>query len=171
MRFGGWLTGLLFGLLVAAFAVWSVLVIGLGAADALDGRLVPPWLEPRSAAGQVLEGFALATHPAIMFAIVAAYAGWAYQRRLRRLSLAILSTIPAGWGGYVVLKQAFGRPRPVSQVADALSWANYPRGGGKGKKHKPVPRPADGRAQAEKDERTQAQAAAWLARQQQHTPE
>ena len=130
MRFGGWLTGLLFGLLVAAFAVWSVLVIGLGAADALDGRLVPPWLEPRSAAGQVLEGFALATHPAIMFAIVAAYAGWAYQRRLRRLSLAILSTIPAGWGGYVVLKQVFGRPRPVSQFADSLTYGglSYPSG-------------------------------------------
>ena len=59
----------------------------------------------------------------------------------------------------------------LAEVADAVSWANYQRGGGKGKKPKPVPRPADGRAQAEKDERTQAQAAAWLARQQLHMPE
>lgn len=55
----------------------------------------------------------------------------------------------------------------LAEMADALNGANWQRAGGKGKKPKPIPRPADSRKQAEADERTQAMAAAWLARQQQ----
>ncbi len=130
MTRGRWLTAGLFALLVATFLTWTWLVTATTALTWLDARVVPPALAPRSAAGQILEAVALATYPGVMFAIVAGYSIWAFQRRLRRLAWAIALSIPAGWFGYWVLKEVFRRPRPESPFADALTYGGfaYPSG-------------------------------------------
>jgi diacylglycerol kinase family enzyme/membrane-associated phospholipid phosphatase len=122
--------GTLFGSLVAAFLGWTWLVVGLGLGDPFDALFVPPTIPPRSGAGQILEAWALATYPGIVYAIVGGYAVWAYQRRLRRLALAIALTIPTGWFGYWLLKAVIRRPRPESPFADALTYDGfaYPSG-------------------------------------------
>lgn len=126
---GRWITGVLLGALVAAFCVWTSMVIS-GAVGWLDRTIVPPVIAPRSAAGQILETIALVTYPGIVFLAVAGYSIWAFRRRLRRLAWAIALTIPVGWGGYWLLKQVFRRARPDSPFADSLTYGGfaYPSG-------------------------------------------
>ncbi len=124
------MTWWLFWLLVAAFLTWTVIVTVFPSIDGVDRRLLPPPVAPRSPLGQVLEGIALVTSPAVLFTAVAGYALWAFQRRLRRLALAIALSIPAGWGGFRLTKALLARPRPPSQFADSLTYDgfSYPSG-------------------------------------------
>ncbi len=126
---GRWLTSGLLVLLVTAFVVWTWIVVTTGSLSWLDA-LVPPAIAPRSPAAQVLEAFAILTYPGVMFAVVAGYGMWAWQRRLRRLAVAISLSIPAGWAGYWLLKELFRRGRPTSPFADALTYGgfSYPSG-------------------------------------------
>ena len=53
----------------------------------------------------------------------------------------------------------------AAEQADALTWANWQRAGGKGQKPKPIPRPADMRKKAETKAFNDAQAIAFVERQ------
>lgn len=58
-----------------------------------------------------------------------------------------------------------------AEIADAITWGNWQRAGGKGKKPKAIPRPADMRKKAEADALTQARAYAFLERQRRRNEE
>ena len=53
----------------------------------------------------------------------------------------------------------------MAEQADQLAWANWQRGGGKGKKPTPIPRPSDARKKADAKARNDAQAIAFMERQ------
>ncbi|MDO5498197.1 MAG: diacylglycerol kinase family protein [Propionibacteriaceae bacterium] len=123
-RFSLWTTGCL----VAAFIAWTWLVLG-GVIDATDRALLTPGLTPGSAAAQIWSAIAIVTWPGILYAAVAIVGLWAFRRRLRNLAYALWLTVPLGWGGHLLLKAIFTRPRPAAtlDLITGHGWA-YPSG-------------------------------------------
>ena len=107
-----------------AFVVWTGLVLAVPAVARLDRLLLAPPLTPGSALAQVSAAFALLTHPGLVFASVAGLAVWAWQRRLRQLSRALVLMIVLGWGGYFLLKAVIRRARP-ERALDVLTGHGY----------------------------------------------
>jgi diacylglycerol kinase (ATP) len=110
--------------LLVALAGWTALTFGSDTVSALDERWVAPPLDPRSPTAQIASAFALITWPGLTYAAIAGIAGWAYRRRLRQLSAALVGIIVVCWGGTALLKVLFHRPRP--QVAlDVITTHGY----------------------------------------------
>jgi diacylglycerol kinase (ATP) len=100
-----------------AFVVWTWLVLAVPLVARIDRLLLAPPLTPGSALSQISAAFALLTYPALVYGSVAGLAVWAWQRRLRQLSLALLLMIPLGWGGNALVKLAVHRARPDQALA------------------------------------------------------
>ncbi len=81
-----------------ALVAWTWLTFAFGPVQALDAALVAPPLDPRSPVAQIAAAFALLTWPGVTYAALAGIAIWAFQRRLRQLSVALGLMIVAGWG-------------------------------------------------------------------------
>src|SRR5919112_803271 len=98
--------------LVVALVGWTALAFSSDLVRALDERWVAPPLDPRSPTAQIAAAFALLTWPGLTYAAIAGIAGWAYRRRLRQLSVALVILIVVCWGSTALLKVIFHRPRP-----------------------------------------------------------
>ncbi|MGJ3508230.1 diacylglycerol kinase family protein [Enemella sp. A6] len=95
-----------------AFVVWTLLV-GAGALEGLDRRLSigrPPALT--SPVGQIASAIAVFTHPFVIYPVLLILAVWAWRRRLRLMSWALLFSLPIGALGRWLIAQIFARPRP-----------------------------------------------------------
>ena len=104
------------------FVVWTALV-GAGATGWLD-HLRPSRLAPRSVPGQIYEAVSLATHPVIVFTAIGVAALVAYQRRMRRLAVALAATFITPAVGTAV-SMWLSRTRPASAFADSISHQGY----------------------------------------------
>jgi diacylglycerol kinase (ATP) len=115
--------------LLVALAGWTALTFTSETVSALDERWVAPPLDPRSPAAQIAAAFALLTWPGLTYAAVAGIAGWAFRRRLRQLSAALVAIVVVCWGSTQLLKVIFHRPRPAValDVITATGFA-YPSG-------------------------------------------
>ncbi|MDO4901826.1 diacylglycerol kinase family protein [Actinomyces sp.] len=122
LGYGAWVLGAL------AFAAWTALVRA-GLTDRLDAALTVPALPPRSGRGQVLEAVSLLTHPLLIYAAIAVAAVVTYQRRMRRLSTALVTSL-LGLPLQVVIATWIDHARPSSAFADSLSYRGfaYPAG-------------------------------------------
>lgn len=118
----------LFWPLIVLFAAWTVLTL-TGTLNDLDRATIAPWIDPRSAVGQIAEAIALVSNPITLYGAIAGYGLWALQRRMRRLASALFLTC-LGWPIEVVLAMWSAEPRPASPFADSMSFvgASYPAG-------------------------------------------
>ena len=115
--------------LLVAFVGWSVLVLSWPPMRALDERLVAPPLDPMSNQAQIAAAFALLTWPGLEYAALVGIAIWAYQRRLRSLTSALLLTVALGWAATDLIKWAVARPRPPDHLDVMTAWGySYPSG-------------------------------------------
>ena len=87
---------------------------------ALDALLPTPDAQPRSAAGQLAEAFAILTHPLLLLAVIAAWVVYAYNVRMRRLSVS-LAIAAAGIPVQFLIAQYQARPIPGTAFADSIS--------------------------------------------------
>ena len=87
---------------------------------ALDALLPAPSTQPRSAAGQLAEAFAILTHPLLLLAVIAAWVVYAYNARMRRLSVS-LAIAAAGIPVQFLIAQSLTRPIPGTAFADSVS--------------------------------------------------
>ena len=110
--------------LLVALVGWTALTFTSDTVRALDERWVAPPLDPRSPTAEIAAAFALITWPGLTYAAVAGIAGWAYRRRLRQLSVALVAIILVCWGSTALLKIAFGRDRPESSL-DLITISGY----------------------------------------------
>ncbi|MDO4243844.1 MAG: YegS/Rv2252/BmrU family lipid kinase [Actinomyces sp.] len=109
----------LFPIMSVLFVVWTVLVITDGART-LDTHLRPPLLDPRSAPGQISEAFSLLTHPFVIFPAIGVAAYLSFQRRMRRLAVALgVAALAIPLQG--LLAFWIDRPRPPTAFADSIS--------------------------------------------------
>ena len=111
-------------LLGVAFVVWTGVVLALPAVSRVDRVLLAPALTPGSALSQISAAFALLTYPGLVFGAVAGLAVWAWQRRLRQLTAALVLMIVLGYGGYGLLKLVVRRARP-ERALDVLTAEGY----------------------------------------------
>ncbi len=111
-------------LFLTAFVLWSGLE-ALGVFRWIDEHSLMPEFDPASSFGQILAAFSIVTYPGVMFAVVLGIAAWCFQRRLRRLALALAITVVVGWGGYWLLKQVFQRSRPESTFSHVITYDGY----------------------------------------------
>ncbi|GAA1429935.1 hypothetical protein GCM10009616_13200 [Microlunatus lacustris] len=107
-------------LLVAALAVWTAMTLTWPALRALDERLLPRALDPRSPVAQVAAAVALVTLPTIQYLALLALASWASRRRFRQLSVALVLMAVLGWGLTALFRLFVARPRPA-QALDVLT--------------------------------------------------
>jgi diacylglycerol kinase (ATP) len=110
--------------LLVALAGWTALTFSSDTVRALDERWVAPPLDHRSATAQIAAAFALLTWPGVTYAAVAGLAGWAYRRRLRQLSAALVAIVVLGWGSTQVIKFTIQRVRPEVAL-DVITVAGY----------------------------------------------
>ena len=110
--------------LLVALAGWTGLTFVSDPLSALDERWVAPTLDPRSPTAQIASAFALLTWPGLTYAAVAGIAGWAFRRRLRQLSAALIAIVVVGWGSTQLLKIIFHRPRPAVAL-DVITSTGY----------------------------------------------
>ncbi|HEV2927537.1 MAG TPA: hypothetical protein VGW74_02505, partial [Propionibacteriaceae bacterium] len=115
--------------LLVALVGWTVLTFTSDTVNALDERWVAPPLDPRSPTAQIASAFALITWPGLTYAAIVGIAGWAFRRRLRQLSAALIAIVVVCWGGTQALKFTFRRPRPevALEVITTTGYA-YPSG-------------------------------------------
>lgn len=115
-------------MLMTGFAVWSALM-ATGRLDWLDRALAAPGLTTSSASAEIWAAIAIVTWPGVLYAVLVVLAAWAFRRRLRHLATALLLVIPLGWGGHLLLKRLFSRPRPGAtlDLITGHGWA-YPSG-------------------------------------------
>jgi diacylglycerol kinase (ATP) len=111
------------GLLIAVL-VWSWLTFHSSAIHRMDLRLVAAPLDPASGLAEIASGFALLTWPGLQYGALLGLAVWAYQRRLRQLSVALVLTVALGWIGVALLKILIHRDRPETGL-DLLTYQGY----------------------------------------------
>ena len=111
------------GLLVAV-VVWGWMTFQLPAVHRMDLRLVAAPLDPASGLAEIASGFALVTWPGLQYFALLGLAIWAYQRRLRQLSIALVLVVVLGWGGVDLLKIIVRRARPETGL-DLLTYHGY----------------------------------------------
>jgi diacylglycerol kinase (ATP) len=114
--------GIVVGLFVG-FVGWTLLTFYWPPMARLDALLAPP-LDPTSRSAQIASAFALLTWPGLEYAALAGIAFWAYRRRLRRLTVALLLTVGLAWGLGTGLKFLFARERPAHHL-DVLTASGY----------------------------------------------
>ncbi len=103
------------GLLLIALVLWSYLTLSTEVLRRLDSVLAAP-LDPGGPTAEIASAFALLTWPGLEYAALAGIAIWAYQHRLRQLSVALTLTIVLGWGGGNLVKWLVGRARPQDHL-------------------------------------------------------
>lgn len=105
------------------FVLWTWLTF-TGALQALDAVQAPPaqWQSP---AVQVAAAVAVVSHPVVVYSALAGIAVWAFRRRLRNLTLAVLGAIALGWGGQEVLRGLFQRERPPGSLPELITNQGY----------------------------------------------
>ena len=115
--------------LLVAFVGWSVLLFSWPAMLALDDRLVAPPLDPMSNQAQIAAAFALLAWPGLQYLALVGLAVWAYRRRLRALTYALLLTVALGWAAGSLIKWFVARPRPPEHLDVMTAWGYaYPSG-------------------------------------------
>ena len=120
-------------LLGVGFVVWTGVVLALPAVARVDRALLAPALTPGSALSQISAAFALLTYPGLVFGAVAGLAVWAWQRRLRQLTAALVLMVVLGWGGYGLLKLVVRRARGGPRRRARRRPPPLPRGPGRGR--------------------------------------
>lgn len=106
-----------------AFLTWTSLM-GTGVLDGVDGLMHSPSVQPRSATGQIIEAYALLTHPLVILVSIIGWAIYSYKNRMRRLGLA-LAIAAAGIPLCALLAWWIHRPAPGSGFADSISASTY----------------------------------------------
>lgn len=120
---------LITALLAVAFAVWTWLALGTHVLRGWDAATTYRGLPTHSPFTQIMEAVAMVTWPGVEYTCLAVVAWWAYRRRLRRLAVALVTSILVSWWGNAALKLAFQRVRPPSplDVITMDGWS-YPSG-------------------------------------------
>ncbi|MFT3859906.1 bifunctional phosphatase PAP2/diacylglycerol kinase family protein [Micropruina sp.] len=105
------------------FALWTWLTF-TGALQGLDALQAPPaqWQNP---AIQIAAAVAVTFHPVVVYGGLLGVAAWAYRRRLRNLTVAVVSAVAVGWGGHELLRQLFARERPPGSVPELITNQGY----------------------------------------------
>ncbi|MBK8447138.1 MAG: phosphatase PAP2 family protein [Micropruina sp.] len=105
------------------FALWTWLTFA-GALRGLDALQAPPprWQSP---AVQVAAAVAVVFHPFVVYSALAGIAIWAFRRRLRNLTLAVLGSIVLGWGGQELMRGVFRRERPPGSLPELITNQGY----------------------------------------------
>jgi diacylglycerol kinase family enzyme/membrane-associated phospholipid phosphatase len=108
------------------FAAVTALVTSWSGVDAFDARFAPPRIEPASAWGQILQSAAISTAPVTnQIIVVIGLAVWAWNHRLRRLAVAMLSAYTVTMALTELVKHTVLRPRPDSPFAGTLVQGGY----------------------------------------------
>ena len=115
---------LIAAVLLVAMVGWTWLTFNSEALAEFDRRTLAPPLDPQSPTAQIAAAFALLTWPGLQYLALAGIALWAFQRRLRQLSVALILVIVLGWGGTTLAKIIIGRPRP-EQALDLLTSTGF----------------------------------------------
>ena len=95
---------------ILAFLVWSWLVFDTQVLDDFDRAMVPPRLG--STALEISRALAVVTLPVVVMLACCLGSWWAYQRRLRNLSLALALAPALAWVVSWAVKLFVARPRP-----------------------------------------------------------
>ena len=129
MRFGRWrhLRGTLVVVLALAFALWTWLT--------LSGHL-PAWIDQSQQHlhlhedtqwAEISTAIALDTHPLVVTVLLGVLAIWAWRRRLRNISVAIVVGVLLAWPVDSLIKVLAKRPRPHSDLESlTLQGYSYP---------------------------------------------
>ena len=105
------------------FALWTWLTFAgaLAGLDALDAR-PPHWQYPDI---QIAAAVAVTFHPWVVYTALAGMAVWAFRRRLRNLTLAVVLSIALGWGGQALLRELLHRDRPPGSIPELITNQGY----------------------------------------------
>ena len=110
------------------YALWTWLTFA-GALTGLDAiqAPVPRWQDPRI---QIAAAVAVTFHPIVVYSALLGIAVWSFRRRLRNLTVAVLSSIAVGWGGAELWKLLFKRDRPPGVLTELITndYWGYPSG-------------------------------------------
>ena len=110
--------------LVAATAVWSVLLLHTAALVPLDHWAARQPVEALSSLGQIAAAFALITEPLLIYFSLLVMAAWAFRNRMRSLAGALALMVVVGWGGGDLIRLLIARPRPADALP-LISTAGY----------------------------------------------
>ncbi|MDN5563532.1 MAG: phosphatase PAP2 family protein [Luteococcus sp.] len=118
------------GAALALFVLWTWLALGTSLLQPLDDLSRTHYLAAGSGAAQIWSAIAVVTLPGVLATVLVIVAGWAWRRRLRNLTAALVLSVLFSWGGNFLLKHLFTRPRPSSPLADVITHSgwSYPSG-------------------------------------------
>ncbi|MDR0959957.1 MAG: phosphatase PAP2 family protein [Propionibacteriaceae bacterium] len=108
-----------------AFLLIAVLVATVPAVSAFDEAMTAPMIAPASALGQILQAIAILTTGWTTELTILLLAWWAYRRRLRRLSWAMIAAGALGAVGFGGVKALIRRERPLSSFAETLTYSGW----------------------------------------------
>ncbi len=105
------------------FAIWTWLTLS-GTLEVLDSRQAPApqWQNPPI---QIAAALAVVLSPVAVYAALAGIAVWAFRRRLRNLTIAVVAAIALGWGGEVLVRGIVQRPRPPGSLTELITNQGY----------------------------------------------
>lgn len=106
-----------------SFLLWTWLT-AIGALAGLDALKAPPphWQDPPI---QIAAAVAIDFAPPVVYFALAGIAVWAFRRRLRNLTVAVVLAIVLGWGGGELAKWVIHRPRPANSLPELITNQGY----------------------------------------------
>ncbi|WOQ17487.1 diacylglycerol kinase family protein [Raineyella sp. W15-4] len=113
--------------LLLAYVVWTAAAAS-GLLGPLDrALLLDPPLDRAGGPFQVLASIGVVGAPVVLYTGLAVLAWWAYRRRLRELTWAILLAVALSWAGVEVAKVVLRMPRPATapDILGVSGWG-YP---------------------------------------------
>ena len=107
-----------------AFAGWTWLTLGHHLPAWVDSSQLSQHLHEDTRWAEVSTAIALDTHPLVLTVLLAGLALWAWRRRLRNISAAIVIGVLLAWPLDTVIKAVARRPRPHTTL-DSLTFQGY----------------------------------------------
>ena len=114
-------------MLALAFAGWTWLTLGGHLPAWVDRSQQSLHLHEDTRWAEISTAIALDTHPLVLTILLAGLAAWAWRRRLRNISVAIVIGVLLAWPLDTVIKDLARRPRPVTDLESlTLQGYSYP---------------------------------------------
>ncbi len=107
-----------------AFTFWSWLTLSGRLPHWVDSSQLNLHLQPDTQWAEVFTTIALDTHPLVLTVLLAGLAIWAWRRRLRNISVAIVIGVLLAWPLDTVIKALARRPRPPTAL-ESLTFHGY----------------------------------------------
>ncbi len=118
------LRGLLVLVLGLAFAGWTWLTLGHLLPGWVDSSQLRLHLRPDTRWAEISTTIALDTHPVVLAVLLAGLAVWAWRRRLRNISVAIVIGVLLAWPLDTIIKLLARRPRPTTAL-ESLTFQGF----------------------------------------------